>query len=316
MAVGRGKEDDLGNVYDILGIEDQDCDDKAIKAAYRAFSIKLHPDKNPDDPNAAEKFDQLTRAKDLLLDPEKRAEVDRVRKARVELEERFAQEDSKRRKLREDLESREGTAARGDGNVTIRKAAQESAEETRKRFVQEDFAKRLLARKAELAGKEARLVAAAGAAAAGVRGEAEAAKVRISWREGASVSEKVIREVLTGFCLRSLEMGAPGELSAVALLESREDALRVVLHCRERKHSLPFRLAAGATVAKPPPPAKAVASKKQGRDAAAAAPAKGAAFGKWEQEMLAGLASLAAAQRKGGNKVPKAPGKAAATLEA
>ncbi len=60
---------------------------------------------------------------------------------------------------------------------------------------------------------------------------------------------------------------------------------RAVLHCRERKHSLPFRLAAGAAAAKPPPPAKA-ASKKQGKEPAAAAPAKGAAFGKWEQEPI------------------------------
>ncbi|CAE7768260.1 Dnajc17 [Symbiodinium sp. CCMP2592] len=148
-AVGKSKDDDLENPYELLQVED-DAGEKEIKTAYRKISLKCHPDRHPDDPEAAEKFDRLTRAKDLLLDPIRRSELDRKRKAAHDLEVRHAQEDAKRRKLREDLEGRE-TAANAK-TMAAKRAAQDA--EARKKFLQQDMASRIRAKEAELANKQ------------------------------------------------------------------------------------------------------------------------------------------------------------------
>ncbi len=48
-----------------------------IKKAYRRLAIKYHPDRNPDDPHAEERFKELAEAYDVLSDPDKRARYDR-----------------------------------------------------------------------------------------------------------------------------------------------------------------------------------------------------------------------------------------------
>src|SRR3954462_4424453 len=48
-----------------------------VKRAYRKLAVKYHPDKNPDDPHAEEKFKELGEAYDVLMDPDKRAAYDR-----------------------------------------------------------------------------------------------------------------------------------------------------------------------------------------------------------------------------------------------
>src|ERR687891_2631299 len=49
----------------------------AIKAAYRELAKRLHPDRNPGDPRAEQRFKQVTQAYELLRDPAKRARFDR-----------------------------------------------------------------------------------------------------------------------------------------------------------------------------------------------------------------------------------------------
>lgn len=61
--------------YDILGL-DRTANEAAIKAAYRKLAKKHHPDLHPGDPKAAERFQELNAANDLLSDPEKRARFD------------------------------------------------------------------------------------------------------------------------------------------------------------------------------------------------------------------------------------------------
>jgi molecular chaperone DnaJ len=62
--------------YEVLGVERAATED-AIKRAYRKLAVKFHPDKNPDDPHAEEKFKELGEAYDVLMDPDKRAAYDR-----------------------------------------------------------------------------------------------------------------------------------------------------------------------------------------------------------------------------------------------
>ncbi len=57
--------------YEILGVEKGAGDDD-IKRAYRKLAVKFHPDKNPDDASAEEKFKEATEAYEVLRDGEKR----------------------------------------------------------------------------------------------------------------------------------------------------------------------------------------------------------------------------------------------------
>lgn len=61
--------------YEVLGVA-RDADASEIKKAYRAQAIKYHPDKNPDDPAAAEKFREAAEAYEVLKDTQKRAQYD------------------------------------------------------------------------------------------------------------------------------------------------------------------------------------------------------------------------------------------------
>jgi len=62
--------------YEVLSVE-RGATDEEIKRAYRRLAVKFHPDKNPDDPHAEEKFKELGEAYDVLIDPNKRAAYDR-----------------------------------------------------------------------------------------------------------------------------------------------------------------------------------------------------------------------------------------------
>ena len=66
----------MADPYSTLGVA-RSADEKAIKSAYRKLAKELHPDRNKDNPKAAEKFSDVTKAYDLLSDKDKRAQFDR-----------------------------------------------------------------------------------------------------------------------------------------------------------------------------------------------------------------------------------------------
>ena len=64
------------DLYQRLGIK-RGASEAEVKKAYRSLAKQLHPDRNQDNPKAAERFNQVTQAYDILSDADKRARYDR-----------------------------------------------------------------------------------------------------------------------------------------------------------------------------------------------------------------------------------------------
>jgi DnaJ-class molecular chaperone len=99
--------EDTRDLYAVLGVA-RDVDADALRAAYRKLARKYHPDVNPGDKSAEERFKEISRAYDVLSDAEKRRNYDEF--GEVSLEAGF---DAKRaREAKERFEARFG---RGGG---------------------------------------------------------------------------------------------------------------------------------------------------------------------------------------------------------
>lgn len=69
--------------YDVLGIN-RDAGEEEIKKAYRKLAMKYHPDRNPDNPKAEERFKEAKEAYEILSDAQKRAAYDQFGHAGVD----------------------------------------------------------------------------------------------------------------------------------------------------------------------------------------------------------------------------------------
>nr|CAJ82388.1 novel protein containing dnaj domain [Xenopus tropicalis] len=97
------------DLYGLLGVG-PDATAKEIKKAYRQKALTCHPDKNPDNPRAAELFHQLSQALEVLTDGAAKAAYDNLRKAKEAAAKRTQKLDEKRKKVKLDLEAREREA--------------------------------------------------------------------------------------------------------------------------------------------------------------------------------------------------------------
>lgn len=62
--------------YEVLAVE-RNCDDQRLKIAYRKLALQYHPDRNPNNPEAEERFKEAAEAYSILSDSQKRAAYDR-----------------------------------------------------------------------------------------------------------------------------------------------------------------------------------------------------------------------------------------------
>ncbi|KAH8148176.1 uncharacterized protein LAJ45_07628 [Morchella importuna] len=144
--------------YTLLSIPTTETSPSALRKAFRQQSLKWHPDKNPD-PAAAETFHLLTVAYDVLSDPGTRAAYDAARNARLARKRRTEAFDVDRRRMKEDLESRERGAKKARTEVEeaeeafermLGKLQKEGAELRRRR----EEALRAAAKEAEVEAEE------------------------------------------------------------------------------------------------------------------------------------------------------------------
>jgi len=120
------------DLYGLLGVEPE-ATEKEIRKAWRKTALKFHPDKNPDDKNAAEKFHHLSMALAILADEDKRIQYDVKRKAKQRQKQQLDELDKAKRQRREDLDHRE--------RMGHMEAAERKAAETREKQMREQGAR-------------------------------------------------------------------------------------------------------------------------------------------------------------------------------
>ncbi|KAF3163630.1 hypothetical protein TWF751_010077 [Orbilia oligospora] len=106
--------------YELLNLETT-AQAKDVRRAYRKTALQYHPDKNPDNPSAVEKFHLLTAAQEILCDVALRAAYDNALAAKVAKKRRAEAYDSNRRHMKEELEARENSFKRQKTEVDEKK---------------------------------------------------------------------------------------------------------------------------------------------------------------------------------------------------
>ena len=82
--------------FEVLGLDKTQSEtitERQIRQSYRKLALKYHPDRNPNDPTARDKFERAKLASEVLLNPGLREKLNQLEKARAEQRERTAQSD-------------------------------------------------------------------------------------------------------------------------------------------------------------------------------------------------------------------------------
>jgi DnaJ homolog subfamily C member 17 len=185
--------------YTVLGLpsgeEGSNLTQKDINKAYKSKALELHPDKRPDDPNAAANFQQLRTSYDILKDEKARKLFDDLLRVKRENQRRESQRDGKRRKMVSDLEKREREAFSPDS------AARGREEEDRiAKKLKEEIA-RIRAMHAKKAGADLGVKKESTASSDGGGGGVDQEKVlKVSWEKvGEDYSADKLRELFSKF---------------------------------------------------------------------------------------------------------------------
>lgn len=192
------------NAYEVLGIIDglsATSDD--IKKVYRKLAIVKHPDKNPNNPHAAAEFAQIDAAYRLLLDPAARSALDDVLHARASRIARESQMSDKRKKMKEDLETREKKVVSERNEEDLAKARLKAElDRLRSKAEQEASERARVARQRDQAGTS---TSQQPSSTSSLPGESErmeiiARTVKVSWDTSVKVwSSGELKEKLEGF---------------------------------------------------------------------------------------------------------------------
>ncbi|XP_058774999.1 uncharacterized protein LOC131649252 [Vicia villosa] len=189
--------------YAVLGLpsgeEGANLTEQHINKAYKLKALELHPDKRPDDPNAASNFQQLRTSYDILKDEKARKLFDDLLRVKRDNERRQSQRDGKRRKMVSDLERRERDAFSPDP------AAKGKEEEDRivKQLRDEIARVRAMHAKKVVPGFDSKKESdASGGVGAGVSGGGidQEKALKVSWeRNGEDYSAEKLRELFSKF---------------------------------------------------------------------------------------------------------------------
>ncbi|GAA6013990.1 hypothetical protein JCM10207_000198 [Rhodosporidiobolus poonsookiae] len=213
-------EEDV-DYYALIGVE-PDATQQQIKTAYRKKSLAVHPDRNPDNPDAASLFHALNAAFTLLSSPTERAKLDAKLAAANARKARFAALDGKRKAMASELEERERAFKRSRGEQEGEKRRKDAELERLK----EEGRRLREARNAQAAQAAAAAAPAAPAAAGGGAGGGEAAgahdlgpldkTLKVKWRRAAHPA-LVDAQSIEAWLASALGGGAGAGLDSVVL---------------------------------------------------------------------------------------------------
>uniref|UniRef100_A0A0P4VZQ5 J domain-containing protein n=1 Tax=Scylla olivacea TaxID=85551 RepID=A0A0P4VZQ5_SCYOL len=167
------------DIYEILGLS-LGANESEIKKAYRKKALKCHPDKNPDNPDAAAEFDQLQKILEVLLDAGTRKAYDKLLKGRKAAKLRAREADAKTQKLRSELEERERQAQeqpRLSEEERFRRELKRLEEEGRK-LIEEELEKVNRKVEEELRGRNG---APGGTSEEAKSAESQGHKIKVKW---------------------------------------------------------------------------------------------------------------------------------------